>query len=265
MAQPLAEQGQVWLERAVASGFAIGTLASIDYARTLTDSAVLLISQPIGLAVLYRGNAFKPHSAALSIAAPLLAITIPASIYLALFAQDIVSLVFARGAFNETAVMLTSGVLQGIASGLWATTLGMILLRFLNNAGRNGRAALILASAYAANALINLLAWQLTGPAGTSATLLGLGEAARGLVLFAGTAIALQAFWPLMRLVAFCAPLGAGMALLCLLIRHAWSGLWPHLLLGGAVCLATILLAVIWLIPGEAAALWSRLAARARE
>ena len=62
MAQPLAEQGQVWLERIVASGFAVGTLASIDYARTLTDSAVLLISQPIGMAVLYKGISSNPRA-----------------------------------------------------------------------------------------------------------------------------------------------------------------------------------------------------------
>ena len=166
MAQPLAEQGQVWLERIVASGFAVGTIASIDYARTLTDSAVLLIAQPIGMAVLYKGISANPRAAALSLAGPLLAVTVPASVFLAVFATDVVTLIFARGAFDGTAVMLTGGALRGIAFGLWATTLGMILLRFLNNAGRNGRAALILASAYAANAALNLLAWRVVGPFG---------------------------------------------------------------------------------------------------
>ena len=87
MLQPLAEQGQVWLERIVASGFAVGTLASIDYARTLTDSAVLLIAQPIGMAVLYKGKSENPRAAALSMAAPLLAVTVPGSVYLAVFAR----------------------------------------------------------------------------------------------------------------------------------------------------------------------------------
>ena len=113
-------------------------------------------------------------------------------------------LIFARGAFDETAVLLTSGALRGIAMGLWATTLGMILLRFLNNAGRNGHAALILAAAYAANGLLNLLAWRIIGPSGNGSILIGLGEATRGLVLVAGTAFALSSVRPLMRLLLLC-------------------------------------------------------------
>ncbi len=34
--QPVAEYGQVWLERLLASALAVGTLASLDYARTLS-------------------------------------------------------------------------------------------------------------------------------------------------------------------------------------------------------------------------------------
>lgn len=260
MAQPLAEQGQVWLERIVASGFAVGTLASIDYARTLTDSAVLLISQPIGMAVLYKGISSNPRAAALSISGPLLAVTIPASVYLAVFSQDIVKLIFARGAFDETAVLLTSGALRGIAMGLWATTLGMILLRFLNNAGRNGHAALILAAAYAANGLLNLLAWRIIGPSGNGSILIGLGEATRGLVLVAGTAFALSSVRPLMRLLLLCGSLAAAMAALCILIQQAWTGLWMHLALGGFACLGTILLTAMLLIPKEVAAWGAELA-----
>ena len=105
--------------------------------------------------------------------------------------------------------------MRGIALGLWAATLGMILLRFLNNAGRNGRAALILASAYAANALFNLVAWRLVGPSGNGSILIGIGEASRGLVLLAGTAFALNALWPLSRLLRVVRPLAAALAALC--------------------------------------------------
>jgi putative peptidoglycan lipid II flippase len=264
MLQPLAEQGQVWLERIVASGFAVGTLASIDYARTLTDSAVLLIAQPIGMAVLYRGISENPRAAALSMAGPLLAVTVPGSVFLAVFAPDIVTLIFARGAFDETAVTLTSGALRGIAMGLWATTLGMILLRFLNNAGRNGRAALILAAAYAANAGLNLVAWRVIGPLGNGSILIGSGEAVRGLVLLAGTALALGAFLPVMRLISVSGALAASMAALCIVIQQAWTGLWAHLAIGGLACLATILLGSLLLMPGQIAA-WRGSLAGVRE
>jgi len=35
MLQPVAEHGQVWIERLLASGLAVGTVASLDYARAL--------------------------------------------------------------------------------------------------------------------------------------------------------------------------------------------------------------------------------------
>lgn len=263
LTQPLAEQGQIWLERIIVSGFAIGTLASIGYARTLTESAVLLVSQPIGMAVLFKGASSNSRAATLSIAGPLLAISLPASIYLAVFAQDIVRLVFARGAFNEMAVELTSGALRGIATGLWAITLGMVLLRFLNNAGRNGRAALILASAYATNAVLNLLAWQATGTLGNSSLLIGLGEAARGLVLLLGVSIALDCHWHLTRLIARCVLPMAVMGAVCLMVQECCTGPFLRLALGGMACLATILITAFLLMPARhmryAAALPGRL------
>jgi putative peptidoglycan lipid II flippase len=254
LVQPFAEQGQVWLERVVASGFAIGTLASIDYARTLTDSAMLLVAQPIGMAVLYQGVSSNPRAAALAIAGPVLAVTAPVSVYLFVFAHDIVHLVFARGAFNETAVELTNGALRGVSAGLWAATLGMILLRFLNNAGRNGLAAVILAFALAINALLNLLAWRMTAAGGNGAMLIGLGESARGLTLLVGVSVALNCHWPLLRLAASCIPPAAILGLFCILIQQYWSGSLAHLALGGAACLAAIFLTVLLAAPGQVAA-----------
>jgi putative peptidoglycan lipid II flippase len=260
LSQPLAEQGQVWIERFVASGFAIGTLASIDYARTLTDSALLLVSQPIGMAVLYRGHSADPRAASIAIARPLIAVALPLSIYIAVFAPDIVHLVFARGAFNETAVELTSGALRGIAAGLWATTLGMILLRFLNNAGRNGRAALILAFALAVNAVLNVMAWHEGEVLGYGSAMIGAGEAARGFVLLAGTAIALDIHGTLLRLLAISLPAAALALACCLIIHQAWAGVFTHLVAGGIACSSSIILAGFLLMPAEAMVLAGRFA-----
>ena len=183
IAQPLVEQVHGWVERLVASGFAVGTMASLDYARTLTDSASVLVSQPVGLAVLYKGASPRPREQVQAIARPLLAVALPASLYLAMFSQDIVRLIFERGAFDATAVAFTSASLRGIAFGLWASTLGMILLRLLNSSGRNVQAALIMAVAFGANAAMSLLTARIVGLGGHGSTLLGLGEAVRGIVL----------------------------------------------------------------------------------
>ena len=173
---PVFQQGNTWVERLVASGFAVGTLSSLEYARTLTDTMVLLISQPIGMAVLHGGSTTANRS--ISAAVPvLLSITLPACVYLAVFAPDVVRLVLARGAFDETAVALTSGAMRGMAIGMWAGAVGMVLLRHLNNDGRNRIAAAILAISFTTGMMVNLASsnWAGTGDV-RNAFLLGSAE-----------------------------------------------------------------------------------------
>ncbi len=216
LAIPLADQGNILLERLLASGIAIGAVASLDYARTLTESAFYLVSQPIGYVVLTRaaGQARASDAEIRRISRVLLAVGVPASVFIAVFAADIVRVVFARGAFDEHAVLLTTGALRGISVGLWASTLGWVLLRMVNAAGRNGAAAAIVCAAYAGNALVNLLAVPVTGTFG-----LGLGEATRGLLLLGGTTVVLACGRLMLRCLARAA--AEGFALACI---------------GGAIC-----------------------------
>lgn len=249
LVQPLAEQGQVWLERFLASALVTGTLASLDYARTLTESAVLLVSQPVGLAVLSAGERPDPRAQVDALARPLLGVAVPASLFLILFAPDVVQLVFARGAFNAHAVSLTSQTLRGTAFGLWAATLGWVLLRILNSAGRNGLAAVILSLAFAANAAADLLTVGVLGPFGLGSLALGLSEAMRGLVLLFGTALALRCGRRLMILLLWVVPA----ALLQGAAAWACDSLDPLLLrlgAGGACMLVATLVNVRLLMPG---------------
>jgi putative peptidoglycan lipid II flippase len=188
LAIPLADQGNILLERLLGSGIAIGALASLDYARTLTETTFYLVSQPIGYVVLTRtlGKAHAVRADVETISQRLLALGLPASIFIAIFAADTVRVVFARGAFDERAVALTAGALEGISVGLWASMLGWVLVRMVNATGRHSMAAFIIVSAYAANMVVSLAATPVLGTLG-----LGLGEATRGLVLLGGTALAL--------------------------------------------------------------------------
>lgn len=203
--QPLADQGNIWLERLLGSASGVGVLASLDYARTLTECALYLISQPIGYVILGRGHndAAGMRRQVEALSRPLIAIAIPASTFLFLYATDIVSIVFARGAFDHQAVLLTAATVRGSAVGLWASTLGWILIRAVNASGRNTTAAGIVGSAYVVNALLNLYLVLRLGSLG-----LGLGEAARGLFLLAGTAVALRCGGLLLKIVAQTLPSG---------------------------------------------------------
>lgn len=242
--QPVGEHALIWIERLLASGLAVGTLASLDYARTLTDCAVLLVSQPIGLAVLSRGPSADLRGQMDALARPVLAMAIPASIYLALFAPEIVTLVFHRGAFDAAAIESTSAILQGIAAGLWATTLGWILIRMLNSVGRNRRATIIVSTGYLANIVVGAVLVRTIGGAA-----LGVGEAVRGVVMLAGVGMALGCLRHLLQLIRLALPIAAVLIGGELAVRAGIDGMFPRLFAGSALMVGAMLGALYLLVP----------------
>ena len=238
VAQPIAEQGQVWLERILASASTPGTVAALDYARTLTESALYVVSQPIGLAVLADNAGRDRHAARRrveALARPLLILAAPASAFMVLFAPDLVQVVFARGAFGSKGVLLTSQALAGTGAGLWAATLGLILVRQLNSEGRNGVAAFVLVQAYAANAVFNLALASRLGALG-----LGLGESVRGVVLLAGASLAVRCGTVILRLVAQVAPGCVALWLASVAIHACTGAALARLGLGALVCAVVV-------------------------
>ncbi len=224
---PVAEQVNVLLERMLASGVAVGALASLDYARTLTETTFYLVSQPIGYVVLTRASSplQDTRSEVQRICTRLLALGAPVSVFVVLFASDIVTIVFARGAFDAHAVGLTAGAMRGIGAGLWASMLGWVLVRMLNAAGRHGVAAGIVASAFAVNGLFNLLVVTRLGTLG-----LGLGEAARGLMLLGGTAVALDCGPLVLRCVTLAGGIALPLAIAGICIGASIDGPLPRLM-----------------------------------
>jgi putative peptidoglycan lipid II flippase len=259
LAVPLAEQGNVWVERLTASRLTTGAVASLDYARSLTESALLLISQPVGMAVLSNHAPKNIHAQIEQLVRPLLALTLPASAFLLVFATDIVRLVYFRGAFGDEALLLTSHALRGIAFGVWAATLGWILIRLLNGSGRNGVAALILVTGYLVNMAFNALTSALHPASDQGMLLLGLGEASRSLVLLAGVALALEERRKILSLIALAALPALLMTALGLLIQDAVADLLPRLFVGGLACAFCLAVAVGLLMPTAALSALSRL------
>lgn len=262
LALPVAEQANIWVERILASRVGTGAVASLDYARTLTESALLLISQPVGLAVLANEKPKELGKQIESIAKPILALSVPASAFLFMFAQDIVRLIFFRGAFNEHALILTSQALQGISCGLWAATLGWILIRIINSAGRNFVAAVIIVVAYLVNIGVNVLTSYLPHVPDSGTLLLGLGEAARGIILLAGVMMVLKSrkkllFWLLL------ASIPAALMILLGWQIHEWlAGTWQRLFAGGAAFVVCIALSFAMLLPSIYVATFARLRSR---
>ena len=269
LALPIAAEGQVWVERILASRLITGAVASLDYARTLTDSALLLIGQPLGLAVLSRHQDSDAEGQVLSIARFVLAIAVPAAVFLVCFAPEVIHLIFFRGAFTADNVVLTSHALRGISFGLWASTLGWMLLRVLNSTGRNGTAALILVTAYGTNILFNTVSVHFAGSASQGLLFLGLGETTRGLVLLTGVIIALEYRRHLLMPILLAVIPALVMAFLGWQIDATVSGTIARLALGGLACLASMLIAFAILLPAFSRAtvrhLWMRLSPSGEE
>jgi putative peptidoglycan lipid II flippase len=251
LALPTAEQGHIWIERALASRLATGAVASLDYARTLTETTLPLICQPVGLAVLASHPPQDARAQIEAIARPILAVALPASVFLFVFAPEVVRLVFYRGAFTETGVLLTSQALRGISAGLWAATLAWILLRVLNNSGRNVLAAIIVFAAYAVNIGLNLLTADMQATSGAGLLILGLGETARSCVLLAGIVLALECRGKLILLLLTAMVPASLMALLGWQIHQAVTGTIERLLAGGVACGLCTAIAVAMLMPAS--------------
>jgi putative peptidoglycan lipid II flippase len=197
---PLFQQGALAVERVVASLIAADAVASLDYARTVSETGLALLAVPLGMAGLAELGRVDMETARRNLRrlVPLiLAATVPCSAFLAINAQSVVRLLYARGRFGDDSVAITALILTGLAVGFWAHVAGYVMAKALSAHGRNRRVAFITALASAASVAVNVVAWRWLGPLA-----LGLGASAFGLVLFACTAHALELGGALLRMIA---------------------------------------------------------------
>jgi putative peptidoglycan lipid II flippase len=258
---PIFQQGNCWVERLVASAMAVGTLSSLEYARTITDTLAMLITQPVGMALLYSGVGKNHRSSMSAVAGTVLSITLPICVFLIAFAPDVVRMVFARGAFDAVAVSLTGDAMRGICVGLWAGTLGMILLRHLNNDGRNRTAALLLLSSFAGAMAFNIMCSMTMITFSHPALLLGCAESLRGIVVLSGVAYLLACHRQILRMLGLAAGPVLAMIAICAMTVQCCGSALERLIFGGASCIAAMLAIAYLLLPTHISALLARRAA----
>jgi putative peptidoglycan lipid II flippase len=190
MLLPLFLQGNIVIERAVASLLGVNAAASLDYAKFITDTGVLLFAVPLGLAslsVISRMTDTECHALVARILPGLLLFTVPISTAVAVHSHIIIELIYQRGAFGTASTQLTQTILRGFALGFWAQVVSYVLLKTLSARLRNTEVFRLMALALAANALINIGLYRFLGP-----IVLGLGSCAYALVLMLGAARALN-------------------------------------------------------------------------
>jgi putative peptidoglycan lipid II flippase len=137
---PLALQVSQIFERRTASLLDTNAVAAVDYARFITDTALILLAMPFGTA----GQASMPtmtrqdfEATALRSIKVLLIIGIPISAFVWASAGWIVSNILGRGAFNSHSVDVTSTILSAQALGLFLMLVAYVAQKFLNARGKN--------------------------------------------------------------------------------------------------------------------------------
>jgi len=236
MPLPFLMQGNIVVERMVASLISLYSVSALDYARFVSETLLTLVSVPVGSKGLveWSGRGSLETSRNLrNVIPPVLLIGVPISTFIAANPTLVVQAAFARGAFGGDSITVTAAILLGISVGLWAQVLGYILIYALSAQRRNRAVFRIMAASLGANTAFDLLAYRHLG-----ALALGLGNALYGLGLLLGALTALGIWRESFR--------DSKMILLGGALYVAISRCLPHLALGLWAHLATVALGAVF-------------------
>lgn len=216
---PIMLQGNIAIERAVATLIGLVAVSALDYARFITETMIFLVSMPVAFAGLSSWSSIDRddlHKRLVKVVVLMLIVSVPVSAFLAFHAESVVALLYSRGAFDQTSLRATSDILFGISLGLWAQVIGYVLIKALSAKLKNNIVLVIMIVSLSANAVVNLFFYSQFG-----AITLGLGCSAYGLFLLAGTIIALD-LWKDIKVHFFI--LVFGVILYCFFTQYAIKG-----------------------------------------
>jgi len=187
---PISLQISQVIERRVASALDTNAVAALDYARFITETLLILIAMPFGVA----GQAAMPtmaehkfrETAERSISL-LVIVGLPLSTFIWAQAEPIVTLLFKRGAFNTESVTVTANILGANALGIAFLLVAYAGQKFLNARGRNFVVLRSTVMGVATSVLCNLSLAKILG-----VSVLGLAAAASGFVVMVSALVALD-------------------------------------------------------------------------
>ncbi|MFG3701483.1 lipid II flippase MurJ [Micromonospora sp. NPDC047620] len=230
---PVILQGSIAVERAVGSLLGVEVVAATEYARFVVDSCMALLAAPLGLAGLASFAKMKADEVGDGLRRmipPVILVAIPLALILSVNSRGIVTLLYARGQFDDRAVDISSVMLLGFALGIWAQVLGYTFVKVLNARGANFQVAIVMAISFGVPIGINLLMYRHWG-----AFTLGAASSVGGLLMFIASAAWLRVLGFSTRLLAIALPGAAAAAA----VGYLLSG--PGLLRLAASCAAILL------------------------
>ncbi len=178
---PLILQGNIVIEKIVASLIGANVIAAVEYAKFITETGVVLLAVPlglVGLSSLSNLTIEEMKNKLTNIIPIILIITIPISLFLFIYSDLIISLIFKRGAFTQNSVFVTKSILIGLSFSFWAQILSYVMVKFLNAQRKNRDVAILMTFSLISNAIFNLIFYKLLGP-----ITIGLGASVYNIIL----------------------------------------------------------------------------------
>ncbi|QGY32292.1 virulence factor MviN (plasmid) [Pantoea cypripedii] len=157
---PIMSQGNIAVERAVATLVSITAISALDYAKFITETLILVVSTPVALAGLATWGGMSEleiKKRLINGVNLLLIFALPFSVFSYMHSESIVSVLFERGKFDQSSIIATSNILQGMSFGLWANVIGYVLIKALNAKLKNSAVMIIMAISLAGNVCFNLI------------------------------------------------------------------------------------------------------------
>lgn len=182
---PFFLQGNLIIEKAVASFLGIEVISAIEYAKFITETGMVLLAIPIGYVGLSTISGLCKDGTITTLKKTMpfvFLLTIPASSFLMTYSHDVISIIFERGAFDEQSVALTASILIGLSIGFWAQVASYILMKAMNANMKNKTVLVFMFIALLANSILNISMYNFLGP-----MTLGVGVSVYGILLLAFT------------------------------------------------------------------------------
>ncbi|MFK7900494.1 MAG: murein biosynthesis integral membrane protein MurJ [Cyclobacteriaceae bacterium] len=186
-------QGNIWVERVTASNFdEVGVLASLEFARTLAESGIIIISYPLGLISLSTFSGLTKNDITKQVVKTVefqILLFTPVSIAFIFLSKEVVELIFEYGSFNSKSTAFTAAMLKNFGFGLIFTSMAYYLVKVYNAIHQNKKVLLFTAVALFIQIGINVCLKDRIG-----STVMALSNSIYGMVLFLLFGIDLKLF-----------------------------------------------------------------------
>ncbi|WP_409420430.1 lipid II flippase MurJ [Pseudaeromonas sp. ZJS20] len=179
---PVLSQGNIAVERAVASLVGLVAVSALDYAKFTTETIFFLISMPVAFVGLSSWSGLdnaQVKERIANTAKAMLFIAVPLSSIVGQNASLIVDVMFSRGQFDAASASVTTSILVGMSFGIWAQAIGYVLIKGLSATFKNNVVLMVMAVSLVINSIFNLIFYKHFG-----AITLGLANSIYAIVLF---------------------------------------------------------------------------------